>query len=73
MLRHDTDPETGDEPYYQEVRSRGVLIGVCATIGGFGLLFLTVAEFVRISSSVERPTHRRNSHEFPYGSRDRSS
>lgn len=48
MLRHDTDPETGDERYYQEVRSRGALIAVCATIGGFGLLMLLGGFAVRL-------------------------
>ena len=38
-MKHDTDPKTGNERYYQEVRSRGGLTGICLFIGGLGLLF----------------------------------
>jgi len=40
MARHDADPKTGNERYYQEVRSRGAVVFVCAVAGLFGLMAL---------------------------------
>jgi len=40
MARHDTDPKTGNERYYQEVRSRGAVGFICAAAGLFGLMAL---------------------------------
>jgi hypothetical protein len=40
MARRETDPDTGNERYYQEVRSRGGVIFICGAAAAFGLLCL---------------------------------
>lgn len=40
MARHETDPNTGNERYYQEVRSRGAVMFISGAAGVFGLLCL---------------------------------